>query len=102
MHQQRQSGEENENLRHCDLPVAIGNLPIALDRHSDIPSMRELMGDILAKDTQFRDFGVEHDFPGIGHRVLMLNARRMAGKDQHFRLILLAMEDITQLPAAPK
>ena len=68
----------------------------------DIPSLRQLLGDILAQDTQFRDFRVEHDFPGIGHRVLMLNARRMAGKEQHLRLILLAMEDLTQPPVTPK
>ena len=68
----------------------------------DIPSLRQLLGDILTKDTQLRDFRVEHDFPGIGHRVLMLNARRMAGKDAQSRLILLAMEDITQSPVTPK
>ena len=68
----------------------------------DIPSLRQLLQDILAKDTQFRDFRVEHDFPGIGHRIILLNARRMAGKDGQLRLILLAMEDITQLPAVPK
>ena len=48
----------------------------------DIPSLRQLLGDILAEGTPFRDFRVEHDFPGIGQRVLMLNARRMAGKDR--------------------
>jgi two-component system CheB/CheR fusion protein len=68
----------------------------------DIPALRQLLGDILAKDTQFRDFRVEHEFSGIGYRVLMLNARRMAGKDRHPRLILLAMEDVTQMPATPK
>ncbi len=68
----------------------------------DIPSLRQLLGDILAQDTQFRDFRVEHDFPGIGHRVLMLNARQMAGNNRHQRLILLAMEDITQSPATRK
>ena len=68
----------------------------------DIPSLRQLLEDILAKDTQFRDFRVEHDFPGIGHKVLLLNARRMAGKDRQPRLILLAMEDITQPPETPK
>ena len=68
----------------------------------DIPGLRQLLGDILTKDTQFRDFRVEHEFPGIGRRVLMLNARRMAGKDGQPRLILLAIEDITQPPAMAK
>ncbi len=61
----------------------------------DIPALRQLLGDIFAKDAPLRDFRVEHDFPGIGHRVLMLNARRMTGKDRQPRLILLAMEDVT-------
>ena len=68
----------------------------------DIPGLRQLLGDIFAKDTPFRDFRVEHDFPGIGHRVLMLNARRMVGKDRQPRLILLAMEDITQMLTTPE
>jgi two-component system CheB/CheR fusion protein len=67
----------------------------------DIPRLRQLLEDILPQNTQFRDFRVEHDFPDIGHRVLMLNARQMAGEDQRPRLILLAMEDITQPPATP-
>ena len=62
----------------------------------DIPSLRQRLGDILARDSQFRDFQVEHSFPGIGHKVLMLNARRMAGNDRQPPLILLAMEDIAQ------
>ncbi len=70
-------------------------------RQWDIPGLRQLLEDILPKNSEFKDFRVEHDFPRIGHRVLMLNARRMAGKDQHPRLILLAMEDITQSPVTP-
>ena len=68
----------------------------------DIPSLRQLLEDSLAQDKPFRDFLVDHDFPGIGHKVLMLNARRMAGKDRQPRLILLAMEDITQAPTTAK
>jgi two-component system CheB/CheR fusion protein len=35
---------------------------------------------------------VEHDFPRIGRRRLILNARRIVGKSGETRLILLAME----------
>jgi two-component system CheB/CheR fusion protein len=68
----------------------------------DIPSLRQLLEDILVKDVQFCDFRVEHDFPGVGHKVLLLNARRMVGKDRQPRLILLAMEDIIPTPETPK
>ena len=43
----------------------------------------------------FEDFRVEHDFPTIGHRVLLLNARQIELGAEPARLILLAMEDIT-------
>ncbi len=38
----------------------------------DIPSLRQLLEDILPRNLQFQDFRVEHDFPGIGHKILML------------------------------
>jgi chemotaxis methyl-accepting protein methylase len=62
----------------------------------DIPALRQLLEDILKQDTPFEDYRMEHDFANLGHRVFLLNARRMAGEDRHQRLILLAMEDITQ------
>ena len=73
----------------------------------DIPSLRQRLEDILATGTEFRDFRVEHDLPGIGPRVLVLNARpmtgpKMAGQDRQPRLILLAMEDITPPPETRK
>src|SRR5205823_12288983 len=39
----------------------------------------------------FNDFGLEHDFPHIGRRMMLLNARRL-----HADLVLLAMEDVTE------
>jgi two-component system CheB/CheR fusion protein len=36
---------------------------------------------------------VEHDFPGIGHRKLLLNARRIVGESGSKQMILLAMEE---------
>lgn len=36
---------------------------------------------------------VEHDFPDVGKRRLLLNARRLIGKTGDTQLILLAMED---------
>jgi two-component system CheB/CheR fusion protein len=71
-------------------------------RQWDIPSLRQLLEDILPKSTRFEDFRVEHDFPTIGHRVLLLNARQVVPGDEPARLILLAMEDITESPAAPR
>jgi chemotaxis methyl-accepting protein methylase len=71
-------------------------------RQWDIPALRQLLEDILPKNTEFEDFRVEHDFARIGHKVLLLNARRVAQKDQQTHLILLAMEDITVMPQTGK
>lgn len=38
---------------------------------------------------------IEHNFPGIGHRTLWLNAHRISDDAGTTQLILLAIEDIT-------
>ena len=70
------------------------------DRQWDIPRLHELLETVLPKDTAFENFEVEHDFPGIGHRTMLLNARRIPGEAGTTQLILLAMEDITPLGKA--
>ncbi|MDD1676053.1 MAG: PAS domain-containing protein [Methanomicrobiales archaeon] len=65
----------------------------------DLPDLRRLLEAILPKNSEFENYRVEQDFPRLGHRIMLLNARRIltdAGSD----LILLAMEDITPNPAS--
>ena len=62
----------------------------------DIPRLREFLEDILPKTTSFDNFEVEHDFPDIGKRVMLLNARRIYLETNRAKLILLAIEDITE------
>lgn len=64
----------------------------------DIPELRKLLGEILPQNSVFDDFLVEHEFPGIGKRRIMLNARRLQLNDTGTRKILLAMEDVTERP----
>ena len=62
----------------------------------DIPKLRELLETILPQKATFDNYEVEHDFATIGRRVMLLNARqikRVLGKE---RIILLAIEDITE------
>jgi two-component system CheB/CheR fusion protein len=61
----------------------------------NIPGLRRLMEDILPKNTKVEDFVMEHDFPRIGHRKMLLNARRIVVEDIRKQFILLAIEDIT-------
>jgi PAS domain S-box-containing protein len=62
----------------------------------NIPKLRELLETILPQKTTFDNYEVKHDFTTIGRRIMLLNARqiqRVSGKE---RIILLAIEDITE------
>ena len=41
----------------------------------DIAELRTLLEDILPQNHHFDDFKIEHDFPAIGRKVMLLNAR---------------------------
>lgn len=66
------------------------------NRQWDIPSLRELLEEILPKNTYFEDFEVIIDFPGIGKRTMLLNARRIFHEGIGLQMILLAIEDVTE------
>jgi chemotaxis protein methyltransferase CheR len=68
----------------------------------NIPSLRQLLEDILPKNTFFKGFEVNHDFLHIGPKSMILNARQIHFKDEaHLErcpeIILLAIEDVTDL-----
>ena len=60
----------------------------------DIPALRTLLEDIVPKSSVFDDFELEHSFPVIGRRVMLLNARKLQA-GHHGELLVLAMEDVT-------
>jgi two-component system, chemotaxis family, CheB/CheR fusion protein len=61
----------------------------------NIPALRKLLEELLPKNTQIEGFLMEHEFPIIGKRRMLLNARRIAQEGSSKELILLAVEDIT-------
>lgn len=66
------------------------------NRQWNIPKLRDLLETILPEKTTFENYEVEHDFTTIGKRIMLLNARqikRALGKE---KIILLAIEDITE------
>jgi len=65
------------------------------NRQWDIPRLKEMLKDVIGKNSIFDGYRVEHDFPGIGHRVMLLNARRVVGGTDVKEKVLLSMEDIT-------
>jgi PAS domain-containing protein len=67
----------------------------------DIPALRKLLEEILPKNTFFKGFEVSHNFPIIGKKVMILNARQIhktgTASELFPPIILLAMEDITEM-----
>src|SRR6202790_3068225 len=61
----------------------------------DIPALRTLLEDVVPKSSVFNDFELEHTFPVIGRRVMLLNARQLKAGN-HGELLVLAMEDVTE------
>jgi two-component system, chemotaxis family, CheB/CheR fusion protein len=66
------------------------------NRQWDIPELRRLLREILPEKKKLEDFRVDHDFPVIGRKVMLLNAREIHQQNGGARLILLAIEDITE------
>ncbi|MBT0663696.1 sensor domain-containing diguanylate cyclase [Geobacter pelophilus] len=76
--------------------ATIGNFIYDLgNRQWDIPKLRILFEEILPHDTVFNGYEVEHDFQGIGRKIILLNARQIFRENIGSHIILLAMEDIT-------
>jgi two-component sensor histidine kinase len=74
----------------------IGSLLYGLgDGQWDIPALRVLMETIIPEKAAMDGFEVDHDFPGLGRRVMLLNARKVLYETSQDTTILLAFTDIT-------
>ena len=80
------SREEVEN-RHL---FELGN------RQWDIPALREALQEIEKVGEPLEDFAVETEFPHIGTKAMLINARRVQRAAGEQPLILLAIEDVTR------
>jgi two-component sensor histidine kinase len=62
----------------------------------DIPKLRLLLGKIIPERGEMEDYEVDHDFPDIGRRTMLLNARKVFYEvGSHANIILLGIEDVT-------
>jgi PAS domain-containing protein len=68
----------------------------------DIPELRKLLEGVMPEHREFHDFSVEHDFPQVGVRTMLLNARQVVQEPDKPPLILLAIEDVTERDRAEK
>ena len=65
------------------------------DGQWDIPALRVLLETIIPERAAMDGFEVEHDFPTIGRRTMLLNARQVIYEDSSETTILLAFMDVT-------
>ena len=65
------------------------------DGQWNIPRLREVLEDIIPKHRTVEAYEVEHEFPTIGRRVMLLNARQVCDEGGSASALLLAIEDVT-------
>ena len=66
------------------------------DGQWNIPALRTVLEDIIPKHRTVEAYEVEHEFPTIGRRVMLLNARQVFDEDGEGLALLLAIEDVTE------
>ncbi len=67
------------------------------NNHWNISRLRELLEDIVSNNRPFHNFEVEHTFPVVGHKILLLNAHRIVQLSDNEELIILTIVDITDV-----
>lgn len=80
----------NEQETEGQLIFDLGN------RQWNIPELRTMLESILPAKSSFSGFEVNYDFPDIGPRIMLLNACEIIRESKDEKLILLAIEDITE------
>ena len=63
----------------------------------NIPRLRVLLEEIIPKNNTFHDFEVKHEFPVIGHKIMLLNAHRIIKQSNSQELIVLTIIDNTEV-----
>jgi len=62
----------------------------------NISPLRKLLEEIIPHHTTIEEFEIEHDFPTIGRRTMLLNARKVFYEGNNSTSLLLAIEDVTE------
>jgi chemotaxis protein methyltransferase CheR len=72
------------------------------DGQWDIPALRTLLEKILPDQSVMEGYEVEHEFPKIGLRTMLLNARTVFSESKVPTALLLAIEDISERRAVER
>lgn len=70
------------------------------NRQWNIPALHTLLEDVIPNRASVEKFEVVHDFPTIGQRTMLVNARKISRPGKHDGSILLAIEDVSDAQAA--
>lgn len=74
-----------------------------IEREWNIPALRDHLKNLLTEEPEFKDFQIDHDFPRIGNRTMLINAHKLVQEgDGKETLILLSFEDISRYKKAEK
>ena len=65
------------------------------EKEWNIPELRQLLGDVLSKQKEVRDFEATNIFPGLGKKTWLVSARQMSSGVEGVPRILLSLKDIT-------
>lgn len=70
------------------------------NRQWDISALHTLLEDVIPDRASVEKFEVVHDFPAIGRRTMLVNARKIHRPGRYDGSILLAIEDVSDERAA--
>jgi two-component sensor histidine kinase len=66
------------------------------DRQWDVADLRQLVAGVIPKAAAVIGFEVTHEFPAIGKRTFLVDARRLAHPDDNSPHILVLFDDVTE------
>jgi len=66
------------------------------DGQWDIPELRDLIAGVIPRAAAVIGFEVKHDFPVIGQRTFLVDARRLVHPDDNSTNILVLFDDVTE------
>jgi len=65
-------------------------------RQWDIPALRQMLAEVLLGERRGKAFELQHEFPGIGSRTVLIGARVIEGTSAQSNLTLLTFLNITE------
>lgn len=63
------------------------------EKQWNLPKLRKLLDQVITQDLVFEGYEIEHTFPHLGHKKLIINARKIIRQKTGRDMILLALDD---------